>query len=71
LELRCMVSIVLRFHQATCQLLAMSPVVDEAARAVIDDRERRQGVRIPGAVAEWYVLRGAVDVLAGAYSAGQ
>jgi len=61
-----MVSIVLRFHQATCQLLAMSPVVDEAARAVIDDRERRLGVSIPAAVAEWYGLRGAVDVLAGA-----
>ena len=61
-----MVSIVLRFHQATCQLLAMSPVVDEAARAVIDNRERRLGVSIPAAVAEWYGLRGAVDVLAGA-----
>ena len=65
-ETRCMVSTVLRFHQATCKLLAMSPVVDEAARGLIDDRERRLGVRIPAAVAEWYVLRGAVDVLAGA-----
>jgi hypothetical protein len=53
-----MVWTVLRFQQATCQLLAVSPVVDEAARAVLDDRERRLGVRIPAAVAEWYGLRG-------------
>jgi hypothetical protein len=62
-----MVWTMLRFHRATCQLLAMSPVVDEAARAVIDDQQRRLRVRIPAAVAEWYGLRGAMDVLEGAY----
>ena len=45
----------------------MDPVVDEAARAAISDRERRLGVTIPAAVAEWYTLGGAdaVEVLAG------
>src|SRR6266498_1045247 len=40
----------LRFHQATCELLGMVPIVDEAARAAISDRERRLGVKIPAAV---------------------
>ncbi len=44
----------------------MVPVVDEAARAAISDRERRLGVKIPAAVAEWYPLRGAVEILVGA-----
>jgi hypothetical protein len=55
----------LRFHQATCELLGMVPLVDKAARAAIDDRERRLGVKIPAAVAEWYRLRAAVEILAG------
>jgi hypothetical protein len=58
----------LRFHQQTCELLGIDPVVDAAARAAISDRERRLGVRIPAAVVEWYMLGGAdaVVVLAGA-----
>jgi hypothetical protein len=56
----------LRFHQATCELLGMPPVVDLPTRATIAERERRLGVKLPASVAEWYSLPGAVNVLVGA-----
>jgi len=59
-------SAMLRFHQATCELLWMPPVVDLPSRAAIAERERRLGVKLPASVAEWYSLPGAVNVLVGA-----
>jgi hypothetical protein len=56
----------LRFHQATCELLGMPPVVDLPSRAAIAERERRLGVKLPASVAEWYSLPGAINVLVGA-----
>ena len=56
----------LRFHQPACDLLRLAPTVDLDERAAITERERRLGVRIPAALVEWYTLRGAMDVLAGA-----
>jgi hypothetical protein len=56
----------LRFHQATCELLGMPPVVDLPSRAAIAERERQLGVKLPASVAEWYSLPGAVNVLVGA-----
>jgi hypothetical protein len=56
----------LRFHQSACDLLGLAPTVDLDERAAIAERERWLGVRLPAAVVEWYSLRGAMDVLAGA-----
>jgi hypothetical protein len=56
----------LRFHQATCELLGMPPVVDLPSRAAIAERERQLGVKLPASVSEWYSLPGAINVLVGA-----
>src|SRR5919197_4760568 len=59
----------LRFHQSACDLLGLAPTVDLDERAALTERERQLGVRLPAALVEWYSLRGAMDVLAGATGA--
>ena len=54
----------LRFHQATFDLLGREPTVDSAAVALLDERERVLGIRLPTVVREWYSLEGAVEILA-------
>jgi hypothetical protein len=56
----------LRFHQSACDLLGLAPTVDLDERAALTERERQLGVRLPAALVEWYSLRGAMDILAGA-----
>jgi hypothetical protein len=56
----------LRFHQATCDLLGLATTADLDERAAIAEREHRLGARLPAAVVEWYSLRGALGILAGA-----
>lgn len=56
----------LAFHEAACELLGMAPAVDLQERAAIAERERLLAVKLPAAVIEWYSLRGALEVLAGA-----
>jgi hypothetical protein len=46
----------LRYHHAAGQVLEVTAVVDEAARAAVVKQERRLGIRLPSAVAEWYAL---------------
>jgi hypothetical protein len=56
----------LEYHQATCDLLGLAPTVDLSERAAIAERERQLGVRFPASLVEWYSLRGALGILAGA-----
>lgn len=51
-----------QFHAASLELLGWPPTVDTAAGKAIARQERRTGVSIPAAVAEWYALPGATDL---------
>jgi len=56
----------LQYHQAACDLLGLTPTVDLNERATIAERERQLGAKFPASVVEWYSLRGAPAILAGA-----
>jgi hypothetical protein len=48
----------LTYHQATCDMLGVKPVISEQRVAQFQQRERQLSIRFPAAVMEWFSLVG-------------
>jgi hypothetical protein len=49
----------LKYHQATFNLLNITPEIDDAAVLALDDLETRLEIKLPAALREWYSLKNA------------
>src|SRR6266566_8654434 len=51
------------YHDAAIQLLMKRPESSSSATAVLNERERELGIKLPESVREWYSLRDSGEIL--------